>query len=318
MVHGKISVNSGTYKGKTVEIYSEKNTVWMSIPSGFSSTKVNLTKELAQVESDSESRTSKRKVLALSAVAGLAGATSSRATSYALLGAASSMGTEKHTHHIAIRLKNGETIGGETQPKVIDLLERISPDISDRKILEIKKSRERLQQYIEDAPRTIHETKDQIEIITEKMKTLEIKITEGTTFEDRQRAKEAHASLKHELSQQEQLYVMLDNRLKGIQVHGSAEEYQKTTDRLDGEISDLQSKIAKGEDRGFKKKHLGLMVLLFFANDGMGSDDTFGLGVILLTIALVIGVREVSPRLFLNRNREKLATLLRERNGAAA
>ena len=74
MKRGKIVIIDGLHKGKTVTIYSEQNTVWMSIPAGLSSKKINLTSEIAQVESATRSLTSKKKVLARSAVAGLAGA----------------------------------------------------------------------------------------------------------------------------------------------------------------------------------------------------------------------------------------------------
>ena len=216
-----------------------------------------------------------------------------------------------------MRLKNGESFNGETKLEVIDLLERISPDISDQNILKIRKDRQRLQEYIEDAPRTIHETKERIEAINSKIRVSQLRITEGVTFEDRQKAKEEHTSLHQELSQQEHIHKILDNRLKGILKHGSAEAYQETIDRLNDEISVLQNKISKGEDRGFKKKHLGALVLLFFANDAVTSNMPT-LAILLWGFFLIIAVREVGPRIFIKQNKAKLAALFRERDGFTA
>lgn len=69
-------------------------------------------------------------------------------------------------------------------------------------------------------------------------------------------------------------------------------------------------------DRGFKKKHLGALVLLFFANDAVTSDMP-ALAVILWGWFLYIAASEISPRIFLKANKRKLEAVLRERNGVS-
>ena len=248
MEHGKIRITAGQYEGKDATVYSKKKIIWLEINSLFSSTKTNLSEELASVKYAQAAETSTKRVLARTALAGLAGTMRSQGTAWAILGAASSLGTKTNKHYISLRLKNGSVISGQTTPEVAKVLADISPDLSDNAVHKLLQDQEKQKRFLDDAPRTIHEVKDNIDELTKKILEIEPLRDKGERFDIREDANKKYAKLRSELEGQEALYQLLNTRIQADKKYGSVELYEKASAKLDKQISKL-------EKRG---KYLGL------------------------------------------------------------
>lgn len=246
MAYGTIKIKVGQHKGKEARVYSRKNEFWMDVNGVFSKTKIHLDEELASIDYSEAVTTSAKGVIGRAALAGLAGSTRSRGMSWALAGAASSVNTQAIKYQVTMRLRNGDLIGGETTPKVIEALRHVSPNRAPSKGTGTKvitsDNSEKMKRFIDDAPRTILEVEKKITALSQQVKEAEELKENGETFDIREKAAETHSKLLPSLQEQEKLHQVLQTRIKADEKYGSMEQYEKVKNELTKKITKLEKK----------------------------------------------------------------------------
>jgi uncharacterized protein YeeX (DUF496 family) len=237
---------TGSLEAEKANVIYENNIGYLVSGSFLNPFKINLNQSIARIEYGKGAYNSTSKILARTALSGLsASAWKSGSGGWAgiFAGLASSVGTTSPKHFIVIYFMDGDIIQGETTEDVVEFLRKQSPSLTDEQILDVQRKQEKLQRYIEDAPRTIHEVQGRIGFLKEQADKHKAIMENGATFDERDLARDNYYLINNELAEQEALYKVLDHRIRAISIFGTYDKFQEKREEIIAEIEKYANKL---------------------------------------------------------------------------
>jgi hypothetical protein len=155
---GKLRNLSGDFSASEAVLYQDQKTYILRSESlfGFFSFEINLNEQLASCSIDNHKKTSTPDLFLKMGLGGLAGHTWMKGyggTAGMLAGAASSVNTDKSVAFIRLNFINGQHLEAETDGRTASVISNISPQLSGKDVQNIHLRQQKLQRYLDDAPR---------------------------------------------------------------------------------------------------------------------------------------------------------------------
>lgn len=243
---GKLKDISGDFFALEATVYADGNRGVLKCRAFFMSYEIDLNEHLASCSVSESKKTSAPGLILKMGLGGLAGHTWMKGyggTAGALASAASVVNTRKNVVYVTLNFIDGKFIEARTDSYTASVLRNISPQLSSKDIQNLNLQQQRLQRYLDDAPRTYYEVAAEVTALEEKIAEVELIKDKASSFDTRENAREKLEQLKSQLDEKAALQNELSMRARAIKKYGDWEKFDRETTDLFFKLQKLEEKI---------------------------------------------------------------------------
>jgi hypothetical protein len=243
---GKLKDISGDFFALEATVYTDGNRGVLKCRAFFMSYEIDLNECLASCSVSESKKTSAPGLILKMGLGGLAGHTWMKGyggTAGALASAASAVNTRKNVVYVTLNFIDGKFIEARTDGYTASVLRNISPQLSSRDIQNLTLQQQRLQRYLDDAPRTYYEVTAEVTALEEEIAELETIKDKASSFDTRENAREKLEQLKNQLDEKTALQNELSLRARAIKKYGDWEKFDRETTEIFSKLLKLEDKV---------------------------------------------------------------------------
>ncbi len=320
----------GDYRAETVDICEKNNRYYLISKELWNKFEIDLSAQLKKITSSRESKTSLGKTAlkgSVGAMAGSAYGNNKNALTGLLVGVASSIDTKNSNIKVTLLFDNGKSITAVASDMAVQILKDITSRHHKVDVVQSEKQQkknneeiERNMRFLNDAPRTYFEVKDEVEKLEKNLNKQTDIAENGNKFDERDKAQTECEKITLALRSKQKLLEELETRAKAIIKFGSWDEYikRKHEAQMKDEEEEIQREILakkvtfEGDTKIRKRLKISWAILvtfiIFTAYIGAKEDESLMyIGMVFLLAALIsiIYIVIATPKYFFKKYKAK-------------